>query len=318
MKEKVCIIVAYFGKFPNYFSLWLKSCEMNPNVNFLLVTDAEVGNRPANVTVYKTDLKDVKEKASCILGFEVALERPYKMCDYKPAYGLIFSDLLSGYDYWGHCDVDLIFGDLQSCFEKYNLSEYDRFLPLGHLSLYKNDDEVNNRFKSEQLSPNYKEVFTNDKNFTFDEMGGMTTFYANGEYPFFNKRVFADIASIYHRYRVIEEYIYDECPRNYPNQIFTWENGKCYREWILGGQLHKEEYVYVHFKKRPNFNVDFDIETVNSFYITNIGFVEKTGETTLDIIKTLNPYPGKLYEDFEFIKAKISLYLNAIKSKIKR
>lgn len=291
---------------------------MNPNVNFLLVTDVEVEKHPVNVMVCKTDLKTIKEKASSVLGFEVVLERPYKLCDYKPAYGLIFSDLLRGYDYWGHCDVDLIFGDLQSCFVKYNLSEYDRFLPLGHLSLYKNNDEVNNRFKSDRLSPNYKIVFTNEKNFIFDEMGGMTTFYANGEYPFFKKRVFADIASIYHRYRVIEEYTYDKRPRNYSNQIFTWENGKCYREWIQGGQLHKEEYVYVHFKKRPDFNVDFNIETVNNFYITNMGFMEKIGETTLDIINTLNPYPGKLHEDIEFIRAKILRYLNAVKRKANR
>ena len=59
------------------------------------------------------------------------------------------------------------------------------------------------------------------------------------------------------------------------------ENGKCYREWIQGRQLLKEEYVYIHFKKRPNFNVDFDIEAVNSFYITNIGFVERSARPPL-------------------------------------
>ena len=47
------------------------------------------------------------------LGFEVYLERPYKCCDLKPAYGVIFEEYLTAYSYWGHCDFDLIFGDLQ-------------------------------------------------------------------------------------------------------------------------------------------------------------------------------------------------------------
>ena len=312
MKERVCIIVAYFGKFPNYFPLWLKSCEMNPSVNFLLVTDANVDNCPINVSVYKTELTIIKKKASEIMGFEVSLERPYKMCDYRPMYGLLFEEFLQDFDYWGHCDVDLIFGDLQAYFEEYNLGEYDRFLPMGHLSLYRNTDEVNHRFKSDTLIPGYKEVFSNDRSFIFDEMLGMTKLYhENSGYSFFEKRVFADIASIYHRYRVIEEYPYDVKPINYQYQVFTWEQGKCYREWIEKGILCKEEYVYIHFKKRPNFTVDFDVSSVNSFYITNKGFVIKTGETTIDIIKSLNPYPGRLYESGEFIKMRVTPYVEA-------
>ena len=316
--EKVCVIAVYFGKFPNYFPLWLKSCGTNPTVEFLLVTDADVKNHPDNVIVYKTNLFAVRERASKVLGFEAALDRPYKLCDYKPVYGLMFSDLLKEYDYWGHCDVDLLFGDLRGYFKKYKLSEYERFLPLGHLSLYRNNEDTNNRFKDDRIIPNYKEVFTSDKHYVFDELGGMTPFYASNDYPFFKNRVFADIASVYNRYRVIEEYVYDEKPRNYPYQIFTWESSRCFREWIEKGRLNREEYAYIHFKKRPDFELTFDVNDVNSFYITNTGFYEKKSETTLETIKKLNPYPGKKHEVGEFLKAHKGSFIDVIKRRIKR
>lgn len=318
MENKICIIVAYFGTFPRYFPLWLKSCENNPTVDFLIVTDVTIEKHPFNVIVYNTTLESIKNKASSILGFEVSLMRPYKMCDYKPMYGLLFSDNLKEYDYWGHCDVDLIFGDLKYFFEKYDLYKYDRFLPLGHLSLYKNNEEVNNRFKCDDLNYNYEDVFTNNRSYAFDEFGGMTSLYATGGFPFFKKRIFADIASIYHRYRLIEEYLLDECPHNYPYQIFSWENGKCYREWISAGKLYREEYVYIHFKKRPNFEIDFNLKSTESFYITNIGFISKTRETDMNVIADLNPYKSELYEIGEYLKAKSQKTINSLKRKIKR
>ena len=37
--NKTVIIGVYFGKFPEYFDLWLKSAEYNRNVDFLIFTD---------------------------------------------------------------------------------------------------------------------------------------------------------------------------------------------------------------------------------------------------------------------------------------
>lgn len=318
MENRICVIIAYFGKAPNYFPLWLKSCEKNPEVDFLFITDITVEDHPSNVKVCKTTLKDIKNKASKILGFDASLERPYKMCDYRAMYGVLFADMLKRYDYWGHCDIDLIFGDLSGFFEKHDLNNYDRFLPLGHLSLYKNTEEVNNRYKSNKLANNYIDVFSNDKNYVFDEMGGMTPFYANGDFPFFRKRIFADIASIYSRYRLIEDYVYDEKPVNYPYQVFLWENGKCYREWICSDELHREEYAYIHFKKRPDFGIDFDVKTTDAFYITKTGFVPKEKTTDKNTIKKLNPYKGKIYEYMEYTRAKLPQFCEKVISGIKR
>ena len=119
--NKIGIIGVYFGKLPNYFPLWLKSCEHNRTIDFLIFTDQEIQFYPNNVKVHKISLPEMKQLAIKALGLDVSLERPYKCCDFKPVYGLIFEDYLKHYDYWGHCDFDLIFGDLASFFEKYHL-----------------------------------------------------------------------------------------------------------------------------------------------------------------------------------------------------
>lgn len=39
MKNKVCFVVPYFGKFPSYFDLFLKSCKYNEDFNWIIFTD---------------------------------------------------------------------------------------------------------------------------------------------------------------------------------------------------------------------------------------------------------------------------------------
>ena len=35
----ICIISVYFGKFNNYFELWLRSCSYNKNIDFKIYSD---------------------------------------------------------------------------------------------------------------------------------------------------------------------------------------------------------------------------------------------------------------------------------------
>jgi len=315
--NKICIIGVYFGKLPNYFSLWLKSCEYNPTIDFLLFTDNELNGLPKNVKSYITTLSNIKQKASTCLGFDVCLERSYKLCDYKPLYGSIFKEYLTQYDYWGHCDFDLIFGDLQLFFDKYDLYEYDRFNALGHLSLYRNTDVVNERYMCDGSLVNYKNVFTTDKSCYFDELPCMTAIYSKHNFPIFTKYIFVDIASLYDRYRIIDTYPLDKKVVNYPYQIFYWERGKCYRAYLDKNGLHEEEYQYIHFKKRPDFTVEFDIFSTDAFYITKMGFFKKESEATKSVIQSFNPYKGRIYEKFEKLINKFKIRFQLLKKKIR-
>ena len=145
-KINICIINAYFGKLPNYFSLWLKSASFNPNIDFYVFGNCIYDDRlPDNVKMYHIELEDIKKKATEILGMEAALETPYKLCDYKVLYGLLFEEYIKNYDYWGQCDLDLIWGNLEKCFVENRIIDYDKFFPLGHLSLYRNTHDINSR-----------------------------------------------------------------------------------------------------------------------------------------------------------------------------
>lgn len=170
-KPRCLLILPYFGQFNNYFPLFLRSCASNDLYNWLLVTDNDKKyNYPSNFKVIKMTLEEFKQITEKKLQNSISLEAPYKLCDYKPAYGLIFDSFLDGYDYWGHCDCDLIFGNLNEILTPLLEEGYDKLFAAGHLTIYKNTFENNRRFMhlyNEKLL--YKDVFSTREILAFDE-----------------------------------------------------------------------------------------------------------------------------------------------------
>ncbi len=302
MKNTVCVIGVYFGKFPNYIDLWLRSVEKNPGIDFLVFTDAALGNVPANVHVYPTTLGQIESLAEEKLGMQISLEKPYKCCDFRPAFGVIFQEYLKDYEYWGHCDFDMIYGDIAHFMQEYDYQKYDRFLHLGHLSFYRNTEAVNQYYKLSGSEHGYAEVFSQDRGFAFDEVQGIDQILLKNGLPLFYKRIFADISPIYKRFRLSEYSYFDQKDTNYAQQAFYWENGKAFRAYWKDGKMHTDELVYIHFQKRPNFALSDEVRAADAFYITNEGFVPKTAAVTAQDIAQRNPYPGALYEKCEFWK----------------
>lgn len=128
MKESsICLVVLYFGKLPNYFNLWLTSCKYNKTINFLLFIDDETKyDYPDNVKVIYTTFENIKNQIQSKFDFNISLKKPYKLCDYKPAYGYIFNEYLEKYDLWGHCDLDVIFGNLRKFLSEEILMQNDK------------------------------------------------------------------------------------------------------------------------------------------------------------------------------------------------
>lgn len=263
--NKWCIVGVYFGKLPNYFGLWLKSAQKNTEVDFLIFTDQEIKQEFDNIRFVNFTIQEMQKLSSRKLGFEVYLERPYKCCDLKPAYGVIFEEYLTAYSYWGHCDFDLIWGDLGGYFNKYHLESYDKFLPLGHLSMYRNTCENNRRFMLDGASFSYRTVFTKASNYAFDELGGVYRIFVKHGYKTFDKRIFADISKIYRRFKLARN------DRNYNYQVFCWNNGHVYR-YYYDQTIKRDEFIYIHFKERGFLPFDADCIRRDSFYITNQGF----------------------------------------------
>lgn len=57
-------------------------------------------------------MDEIKVTASEKLSFAVNIGYPYKLCDFKPAYGFLFPEIIKRYDFWGHGDIDVVYGNI--------------------------------------------------------------------------------------------------------------------------------------------------------------------------------------------------------------
>lgn len=289
--KKLVLITTYFGKFPEYFNLWLKSAGNNKGIDFLIYSDCDTKDFsiPENVKVIPISFSEIKEMFQSKFDFEITLDTPYKFCDYKPAYGYVFQQDIKDYKYWGHVDTDAILGNIEGFLPK---EDYDKIYQFGHLCIYKNTDDNNRRFMQEG-GQFYKDVFTTKNITVFDEVVGMQKKFELLGIPTYQSRDYADITK--RRFRMTLSDIYlsgDELKyNNYDYQVFYYENGKVYRDFInKNGEMKTQEFNYIHFSSRSP--KDFT-GGCDNFYITNKGFFPKNEKVTKEIIEKYNPLSPK-------------------------
>lgn len=302
----------YFGKMPNHFNLLLESIRKNPTVDFIIFTDQKLISRIKNLRYIHITLKQLDTRIKQKLSPDFMLNTPYKCCDYKPVYGIIFDDYIKDYDFWGHCDLDLIFGDIRKFITDDILNKYDKILPLGHLSLYRNNIIVNNRYTSNGATcGNYQKVFSSNKHFAFDEWRGIMAIYYKNKFPFYDKRVFADISILRKRFTLALN------DKNYKQQVFYWEDGHIYRAFEEDNDILRNEFMYIHFKQRKYLRNLVKEQKFRSYYICDKGFIDKkVGLPSRKDITKYNKYHGVIIENTEIAFNIIKLYLNKFKKKI--
>lgn len=170
--KTIAFVVPYFGKWPVWFPAFLQSCAGNPTINWLFFTDCEIPSlKPDNVLFFKSTLHAVKELACEKIGIEVKLKTPRKLCDLKPTYGHVFEEHLEGYDFWGFCDIDIIWGDIRAFISDDMLAEYDLITSRketisGHFTILKNDMSNRLLYRANRV---YQQIFPVEKYCWFDE-----------------------------------------------------------------------------------------------------------------------------------------------------
>lgn len=171
--HSICIITCWYGEFPWYFPYFIKSCRYNPSIDFFIITDntSLIKDQPENVKIIYKTLDDFRRNASKKLGFEVEINNPYKLCDFKPAYGFLFPELIGPYNFWAHGDIDMVYGNIRDFLSNELLNSYDLVTPreditMGTFCLYRNNKQMNCLFME---SRDYKEVFSSGDHFCFDE-----------------------------------------------------------------------------------------------------------------------------------------------------
>lgn len=82
--KKIVFICPYFGAFPNYFNLTLKSIEYNKTIDWLIITDIkEKYDYPNNVKVINMTFTELQKKVQSHFDFDICLNKPFKMCDFQ-------------------------------------------------------------------------------------------------------------------------------------------------------------------------------------------------------------------------------------------
>lgn len=245
------IIFPYFGKFPPQFKFWWASALNNPGVNFLIVTDNKTVKSEMNIEVVYMTFDECRERVQRCFDFSIALPSPYKLCDFRPAYPLIFNDLIGDADFYGWGDIDLIYGNIREIVTEEVLAQYDVISGWGHLTLLRNNDYWKHFFELQVDGfQDYKTVYQDSKNFGFDE------YWHGGT---------ADKAKYLHADKVWDTRPFDDLrvPESnfnfksgiramYENDylIFEYKDKYMYRVYLIGHSIVKEPIMYMHFKRR--------------------------------------------------------------------
>lgn len=169
----IAVITCWYGNYPWYFPYFIHSCSFNPTVDFYIITDNLdiIPNKPENVKIIFKTIEELKKEASIKLGFVVNIDYSYKLCDFKPAYGFLFPEIIKEYDFWAQSDLDIIFGNIREFLTEEMFGTFD-FISMRHdyttgcFALYRNNPKMNTFFMK---SKDYRLVFSNAKHYCFDE-----------------------------------------------------------------------------------------------------------------------------------------------------
>lgn len=254
-KNRVVLIIPYFGKFPNYFNYWLKSAYSNSDFDFLIFTDNKEYKSQKNITFINCTFANFKKALQKQISFKIELSEPYKLCDYRPLFGKALQKYISNYEFWGFCDVDLIFGELNQFITSEILDNYDKIYNLGHLTILKNNELCNNLWSVKHHLKNayrYDEAFKTKYTCHFDEMGGLTQIAKLKNVKTYENIDFADVDPRKFNFRLIG--------RKYPGykSEFYWKKGQLFYIYKENIKTLSCNIMYAHFQKR---NLDVKTNT---------------------------------------------------------
>jgi hypothetical protein len=303
-RPSVNILLIYVGRLPSYFHLFLRSCASNPGFNWTLATTDPVEfDLPANVRRVDFKFDDFKERIVEKLGIIPDLRRPYKICDFRPAFGCLFPEWFSGYDFWGHCDADVVFGDLERFFPAKVFEGHKKIQMRGALSFFRNDADGNSLFRLPHPFIKYGEVFSDHRYCGFDEWEGLHKILKFNGLDYFLSNDLAEIQVS--RYDLVLSH-----RMNHVKQLFTWEDGRILRTgWIDGQGIH-DEYAYIHLQKRPIDHID--VKGGGNFAFLPRAIVSIRDQAEKELLAGRNGR-NRLYE-IRFHATRIPRYLRSLKT----
>ena len=299
---RTALIIVWIGPLPSYFPLWLRSLSANKAFDFLLFTDQPVGQSiPENCRVIRLSFNELRTRIAINIGLPVQIDHPYKLCDFKPAYGEIFNDYLSGYDYWGCCDMDLLFGDLAKFVTPSLLASYKKLFSRGHLTIYRNEPAINSAWRSSGKI-DHRKIMTSPEVFLFDEWSGINRVFDELGIPQYNAEVMGDV-------KVLSSRVVCFNIKNYNPQIFAWNDGRV-MQYFIDGDLQSNELAYIHFQKRKINLAGPEVFHSKTLILNPQSILPFDGEITARVVKKYDRpgYSHFLHSHYKRIKKKINSF----------
>lgn len=262
----ISFIIPYFGKWPIWFPAFIKSCESNPTINWIFFTDCLIPSAyPANLKFVDVSIEDMTVLFSNTIGVKINIQHPVKFCDLKPTYGHVFEEYLKDYDFWGFCDIDIIWGDIRKFITEEMLEQYDLISSRkntisGHFTIFRNNLYNRLLYKTGEF---YKELFKATEYRWFDE----STFASIVE----EKKQKAELKVWWDEYLVNHERGSDSHQEYYLDR-WVFDNGKLFDRG--NGLDLKIEHMYLHFinwkAAMKTCEVSFD-NPIEKFYVSYSG-----------------------------------------------
>jgi hypothetical protein len=262
---RLAVAACYLGQMPDYFSFVARTMSYNEHIEWMIFTDSisESVHIYANVQLLPITINELCSRLEGAGGIKPNITQYHQICSFRPVYGLAFADYFKSYDFWGHCDLDVIYGDLLHFLTPSIFEQNDRVLCRGHLSFYRNVPEVNRAFllRAPQTI-SHLQMFIRPDHAQFDEWKGIHRIMRYHGFRQYHAELCADISTPtrYKNTRFTATEL-----ANYRDQIFYWWQGKAFRAYLHreGGMLD-DEVLYIHFQKRK-------LPPINSALITAKG-----------------------------------------------
>lgn len=277
--NQVCMIIPYFGKFPEWFELYLYSCS-KVNIDFYFFTDCKLPSKKYKNThftqlSYEQYCHIVSEK----LNLNFYPTNRYNLVKIRPFIGLIHNDICSKYLFWGYSDIDLIYGNINKYLNDKTLSKYNLITThstrvAGHFTIIK----TKSKYTTICLKiPNWKKKLETEKIIAIDESDFTKVVnpalrYMNAIYFRVLKRFLSKNWSsapktfqyMQKAYRMITHYdcLFNECFTSpIPTMEQSWRYDTVNNKILTPNDYPKSDIVYLHFlffKKNNYFQTNYE------------------------------------------------------------
>lgn len=141
------LIVPWFGPLPPWFPHW------RTNI-------ARLAEHGYHVHLDR-DLHAFRQRCHDRLGVQCSVVAGEgKVHDYRAAFGVLYADVIDGYDFWGHTDLDCVYGRVEEWVTEEFLDDLD--IHSNHIdyicgpwTLYRNRPEINELY---EYHPDWKAI----------------------------------------------------------------------------------------------------------------------------------------------------------------